>query len=261
MYETAKEKLINFIKENFDIENKKIKHKLSHTFYVVENAEYIADALKLSKEDKEIAQLTALLHDFGRFYEARDLQSFREDLNKMDHAALGVQLLFEDNMIREFIKEDKYDKILEKAIANHSKYLLDSTDMTDQELLHAQIIRDADKLDSFRAKSIEDIYTMSNITEEEIISSSVSKNIYNDFLEEKTILSKDRKTGLDIWVSYIAFVFGLYFDVSLKYLKDKDYVNILFDKFTYQSDLAQKQMQELKNKANEYLNKKIENII
>ena len=83
MYNYAKEKLILFIKETFDINDDKVKHKLQHTFYVVDNAEYLSKKLGLSAEEIELAKLIALFHDFGRFYEARDYQSFREDLHKM----------------------------------------------------------------------------------------------------------------------------------------------------------------------------------
>ena len=96
---------------------------------------------------------------------------------------------------------------------------------------------------------------MANITEEDIENSVVSDNIYNDFMNEKTILSKDRKTGLDIWVSYIAFIFGLYYDVSLKFIKDNNYINILVNRFNYKNEFAQKQMLEIRNKANSYLDK------
>jgi len=253
MYNQAKEKLVSFIKKEFKIDDAKIEHKLQHTLYVVDNAEYLSKKLNLDEKNLELAKLIALFHDFGRFYEARDYKSFRENINKMDHATLGVEVLFNDNLIRKFLENNKYDTIIKKAIGNHSKYQLDTTNMTENEILHCKIIRDADKLDSFRAKTISDIYTMANITKEDIESSIVSDNIYADFMNEKTILSKDRKTGLDIWVSYIAFIFGLYFKESLDLVKEKDYVNILIDRFDYKNDTAKKQMEEIRKKANNYL--------
>lgn len=253
MYNQAKEKLISFIQKNFKMDDVKVEHKLEHTFYVVDNAEYLSKKLNLDAEGIELAKLIALFHDFGRFYEAREYKSFREDINKMDHATLGVEILFNDNLIREFLDENKYDTIMKKTIGNHSKYQLDTTGMTENEILYCKIIRDADKLDSFRAKTVSDIYTMANITEEDIENSEVSENIYADFMKEKTILSKDRKTGLDIWVSYIAFIFGLYFRESLELVKEKNYVNILVDRFNYKNDIAKKQMEEIRIKANNYL--------
>lgn len=254
MFEEAKYKMIEYIKTNFDVSDDKIDHKLEHTFYVINNSEYLAGKLNLNIEETEIAKLIALFHDFGRFYEARDYKSFREDLNNMDHASIGVKVLFDENLIREFITDSKYDVIMRKAIGNHSKYILDTTDMTEEEVLQSKLIRDADKLDSFRAKSECDIYTMSDVRKEDIENSIVSDNIYNDFMNEKTILSKDRKTALDIWVSYIAFVFGLYFKESIDVVKKNNYTNILIDRFDYKNEVAKKQMEDIRHKVNKYIN-------
>ena len=230
-------------------------HKVKHTYQVVNNAKYICEDTQLSDEDKDLAMVIALLHDIGRFDQAKQMNTFREDIIKYDHATLGVKLLFEQNEIRNFIETSKFDEIIKKAIGNHSKYILDETNMTDKELLHSKILRDADKIDSFRAKTTDDIYTMANITEKDIEESKITDKVYNDFMNEKTILSKDRKAGIDIWVSYIAFVFGLYFNSSLKLIKEKNYVNKLFNRFSYKND--DEKMSLLKDKANNYLNYKL----
>lgn len=225
MYDYAKEKFLQFINSNFDINDKKIEHKLNHTFHVVDNAIYICNKMNLSNEDKNIAMIIALLHDIGRFEQAKEFKSFREDITNFDHATLGTKILFEKNLIRTFLTDEQYDSIIKVAIANHSKYELETNMMSEREIMHSKIIRDADKLDSFRAKKEDDIYVMANITKEEVENSLISDNIFEDIMNEKTILSKSRKTAIDIWISYIAFVFGLYFDVSLEYIKEKNYIN------------------------------------
>ena len=96
---------------------------------------------------------------------------------------------------------------------------------------------------------------MANIYPEDIENSKITEKIYNDFMGEKTILSKDRKTGIDIWISYIAFLFGLEFKCSYELIKEKDYVNKLFDRFNYK--LENKKMNILREKALRYLNSKI----
>ena len=253
MYKEARKRLLAFLEKTFDMNDAKVKHKLSHTFFVVENSIYLANKLGLSDEDVELAKLIALFHDFGRFYEARDYKSFREELIKMDHASLSVKLLFDDGLIREFISDNKYDSVMRTAIGEHSKYLLDTSGMSKEEELHSKLIRDADKLDTLRSKIVSDIYTMANITEDDIINSTVSDNIFNDFMNKKTILSSDRKTGLDIWVSYIAFIFGLYFKESLDLVREKGYIDALIDRFNYSSETARKQMEMIRKKSHEYL--------
>lgn len=257
MFEQTKEKFLEFIKANFDLNDPKISHKLSHTFFVVNNAEYICLKKDLNSETIELAKLIALFHDFGRFYEAREYKSFREDLIKMDHASIGTKVLFEEGLIRHFVSDSKYDKTMKLAISHHNKYKLDITGLTDEEILHSKIIRDADKIDSFRNKAITDIFIMSNITKEELENSLISDKIYNDFMQEKAILDTERKTALDVWVSYIAFIFDIYFPVSLNYIKEKNYINILVDKYNYQLPEAKKQMENIRNKANSFLENNI----
>ena len=253
MFEYAKDKFIDFINTNYDISDNKSKHKLNHTFHVVDNSKYLCDKLNLDDETKEIAMIIALLHDIGRFYQAKELQNFREDINNYDHATIGIKILFENNLIRKFIKNKKYDEIIKSAIANHNKYIVDFENMNNMQALHSKLIRDADKLDSFRAKYEEDIYTMANITKEEIENSLISDNILNSFMNEKTILSKDRKTPIDIWISYIAFIYGLYFKESLLYIKENNYVNKLIDRFNYELDDTKEKIEKIRNKGNKYI--------
>lgn len=251
MFECAKYNFENYIKDNYDITNNKIAHKLNHTYHVVDNAKEICIDMNIDNKDVELAMIIALLHDIGRFEQVIEKNSFREDIINFDHAELGIKLLFDDNLIRNFIKEEEYDSIIKKAILNHNKYVLDISDMNELEVLHCKIIRDADKIDSFRAKSEEDIFVMANMTKEDIENSYITDQVFNDFMNGKTILSKDRKTGIDIWVSYIAFIFGLEFNSSLKIIKEKDYINILFNRFNYKYE--KDKMNILKNKAIEYL--------
>lgn len=247
-----KKYFIDFVNNNYDINNDKIKHKLNHTFNVVKNALIISLDLGLSKEDLYIALLVALLHDIGRFDQAINMQSFREDIKKYDHALLGSILLFDNNEIINYTDDKNIYDIIKYAIINHSKYQVDYEKYTEQEKTHIKIIRDADKLDSFRAKYEEDIYTMANITTEDIEKSYISDKVYNDFLNHKTILSSDRNNGLDMWISYIAFVFDLNFDCSLKIIYNNDYINKLFDKYNY---VDKDKINKLKEDALKYIKK------
>lgn len=255
MYISANKYFNNFINHNFDMNDEKILHKIKHTYQVVNNAKYICEKLNLDELNTDIAMVIALLHDIGRFTQAKEMKTFREDITSFDHATLGVKWLFEKNEIRNFVSSNEYDEIIEKAISNHSKYILDESELSDKEILHCKIIRDADKIDSFRAKTEDDIYTMANIHVEDIENSKITDKIYRDFMNEKTILSKDRKTGIDIWISYIAFIFGLEFKCSYQLIKEKDYINKLFDRFEYKLDATK--MNELRIKALNYLDQKI----
>ena len=108
---------------NYDRTDDKIHLKEVHTFCVVDAADAICRGEGLSEEDHQLALLIALLHDIGRFEQLKAFHSFQDSL--FDHAKFGVKVLFEDGMIRQFIKDSQYDSIIKKAIAYHSLYSLD----------------------------------------------------------------------------------------------------------------------------------------
>ena len=87
----------------------------------------------MDKENIELAKIIALLHDIGRFEQIKGFKEF--DDTKIEHAEFGVKVLFKDNLIRKFIKEEKYDNIIQKAIYNHNKYKIEEN-LNDIELLH-----------------------------------------------------------------------------------------------------------------------------
>jgi putative nucleotidyltransferase with HDIG domain len=254
-FKKAKKRFEKFINDNFDIGDEKVSHKVIHTYAVIDMAEYIARDLNLDEENIELAKMIALLHDIGRFEQAKEFNNFR-DYETLDHAQLGVKILFDNNLIREFIVEDKYDEVIKISILNHNKYKLDESDMSDIEKLHSKLLRDADKTDSFRVKSIDDVYTMANITQEDIETSLISDNIYNDFMSKRTIVSKERKTAVDIWVSYIAFIFDYNFNSGLKYIKDKNYINVLIDRFSYKEKDTKEKMESIRNFAIDFINER-----
>ena len=90
--------------------------------------------------------------------------------------------------------------------------------------------------------------------------SYVSDKIYNEFMKKKTIVSKERETTLDMWVSYLAFVFDINFIPSLKYIKEKNYINILVDRLEYKKKETQKQMENIRLFANKYIEDRITSI-
>ena len=104
-YEIAKHYFEKFLKDNFDINDEKISHKINHTYNVVENTKYLCECLELDKKNTELAMIIALLHDIGRFDQAKEMKSFREDITNFDHATLGVKLLFEKGEIKNYMDD------------------------------------------------------------------------------------------------------------------------------------------------------------
>ena len=233
-FEQAKIAFKEYLKD-YDSQYGKIELKIRHTYGVVKASEYITSKLLLNKEDIELAKLIALLHDIGRFEQIKQFDCFIDNKN-IDHAELGNEILFEKNLIRKFIKDKQYDNIISKAILNHNKLAIENN-LNERELLHAKIIRDADKLDNFRVKSEEDFENIiDNANREELENSMISEKIFNDFMSSKVIISQDRKTYLDFWVSFIAFIFDFNFMPGLEYIKEKDYINTIVNRLDYKNE-------------------------
>lgn len=231
--------------------------KVVHTYHVVANASKLSKKLNLSEEDVQLAELIGLLHDIGRFEELNFLKQF--DSVGFDHASYGVKMLFEENLIREFLFDNQYDTFIKNAINNHSRLTIENN-LDERSLLHAKIIRDADKLDNFRVKKeekIEAIFPGKVKEKQEFENSTISDKVYISVLNRKCVDIKDRKTPLDYWICVLAFLFDLNFKESYEIVKENDFINVLIDRFHYQNSETKKQMEEIRTIMNDYIDSKV----
>ena len=231
--------------------------KVVHTYHVVDNAVMISKKQGLSEEDTNLAALIGILHDIGRFDELKNLKKFDSVGN--DHAMFASKILFEEGLITNFIDTDKYNNIIKKAIENHNKKQIEDG-LSDKELLHAKIIRDADKLDNYRVKQeekIENIFPGIVNSKEELENSLISDNVYNSVMKEECVDIKDRKYPLDYWICVLAFTFDLNFKETLSIVKENNYIDILIDRFNYNTN--KEKMSEIRNVLNDYIEKRLNN--
>lgn len=233
--------------------------KVVHTLNVVENAKIISKKMNLSEDDINLAQLIAYLHDLGRFEELNAFKGFDSVGN--DHALAASKILFDGNLIRDFISDTSYDYIIRKAIENHNKLFIEDG-LDDKELLHAKIIRDADKLDNFRVcveESIETRFPGKFSSIEEFNNSLISDKVYDSILNHECVAIHDRVYPLDYWLCVLAFIFDLSFDETFTIVKENDYINILIDKFNYNDKSTNEKMKTIRKELNSYIDGKINN--
>ena len=229
----------------FDFNNNLIKLKYYHTLMVTNISNIIASNLKLDKEDVYLATLIGLLHDIGRFEEAKKFNTFKD--TKMDHAMYGSKLLFKDNLIRNFIKDNKYDEIIKFAIENHNKYKIE--ECSDKKMLmFAKIIRDADKIDIFR------VIAENN---KNIFDCTPSKKVLEDFNNNMCINKKDIKNNADIIMSRLGFIYDINYVESLKVLKNTKNLDEFIDSIIV-DEKYKEQYKQLKNKIYNYIDERIE---
>lgn len=236
--------------DGYDRNDDKVHLKIVHTYGVTEYSRQIAERLNLPDEDRELAQLIGLLHDIGRFEQLKRFDSFEPDT--MDHASFGVQILFSEGMIRNFAGKDSWDGIIQTAIARHSDFRL--TGITDSRtLMHARIIRDADKLDNCRVKLEDTIETILGVSAAEVGKDSVSPEVMAQFGRKESILSSIRRTKMDYWLSYLAYFFDINYKVSWDIIREHDYVARLIARIPYSNPQAQVQMDEVRTILDAYM--------
>lgn len=244
----AKKAFKEYVKK-YNPEDEKIKIKIVHIEKVAENSKRIAQNLGLSQEDVELAELIGLLHDIGRFEQVRLYHTF-VDKDSINHGEYGAKILFEDGLIRNFIKDNKFDKIIKLAIVNHNRADIEE-DLTERERLHAKIIRDADKTDIFRILISGDkkaIWEKADLSDDKI-----SDEIYREFVEDKRINYKERKTSADILVSHFNYVYDLNFPETRKIIRDNKYIDKLYQRFKFNDTETMKRFNEIYRLSEEYI--------
>ena len=238
--------------QDYDLAYGKIELKIRHTYGVVNASEYIAKELSLDDENIELAKLIALLHDIGRFEQIKKFDCFIDNKN-VDHAVLGNEILFKNNLIRNFIKDAQYDNIISKAILNNNRLSIEDG-LTDKELLHAKIIRDADKTDNFRVKATDDFENIIDNASKEILENDIiSDNIFNNFMDSKIIVREDRKTYMDFWVSYIAFIFDFNYKAGLEYIQQMNYIDKIINRLDYKNIDTKQKMEKIRKHSIQYI--------
>lgn len=228
--------------DGYDRTDEKIQLKIVHTYGVVSCCEEIAHRMGLSEEDLMIAKLIGLLHDIGRFEQLKLYNSFEP--GTMNHAKYGARILFEDGMIREFVREDTWDDIIRTAIDRHSDFAIEGVEDA-RTLMHAKIIRDADKLDNCRVKLDEKIETMLEVSPEETGACAISDAVWQYCLEKKSILASVRKTPMDYWISYVAYFYDIYFKETMQIILERDYISRIVHRIPYSNKETAAKMEEL----------------
>ena len=210
----------------------KIKLKIDHTYRVAELCELIARDLKLDEYETDVAWLTGMLHDVGRFEQIKRYNTFN-DVQSVDHANFGADLLFKEGLIDTYVDgfhDDKYGIIVENAIRNHSAFRIDER-LDEYTVMFCNILRDADKVDIFRVNvdtPAEDIY---NVTTEELKNSQVSP---------------------EVMAGDIAVRFEVVYRICLQIANERGYLDKMMA-FESDNEVTGKQFEEIRAKLNEYV--------
>lgn len=240
----------NLYTQNYNFNIPEIELKYNHSFRVMNICENIAKSLELNEEKTNLAKLVGLLHDIARFEQFTKYHTF-SDSNSVDHGDLGAEILKNNNFIRKFIKDDKYDSIIIKAVKNHNKFRIE-TNLENEENLFAKIVRDADKIDIYY-ETITIFYQ--NEEKRKAIEIGTIDDDTMEKIRNKEILKKEKKEFkiIDRLLISLCFVFDLNYKYSFEFIEKNDYINKILNQFDFKDLKTKERIEEIKEIINNYI--------
>jgi len=225
---------LNYV-ATFDQTQLPIKRKREHTLRTANDARHIARELGLDKKNIELAYAIAMLHDIGRFTQWTLYKTF-SDLRSVDHGNLAVKILFEDGLVERFKLDKKLYPIIRFAVQNHNKFAIDTTDVPYIEgfdaLLHAQIIRDADKVDIARISTSDEVKDVQLVTADNV-TTGISPLVMQDVKNKQQARHINMRTKADSIIGSISFAYDLYTKPAKKIFIDNEYPIGIFEGFKF----------------------------
>ena len=239
--------------EHYNAQDEKVRLKIEHTYRVAELCEVIAQSLKLSAEETDLAWFIGLLHDVGRFEQLRQYGTFI-DAESVDHAKYGAAILFTEGRIRDYLEKDREDELIETAVACHNEYRIPEN-LDERTRQFCDIIRDADKIDILKVNvecPLEEIY---NVSSKELRSCQVTQEVMDSFEQKHAVLRSLKRAAVDHVVGHISLVYELVYPVSVKLVREQGYLEQLMN-FQSENPVTMQQFERIREKMGEYMERK-----
>lgn len=240
--------------DRYDLSDPKIKLKYDHTFRVAALCDDIAGSIGLKGEEKDLAWLSGVFHDIGRFEQVRRFGTF-QDGDSVNHAALSAELLFREGMVREYVADSSEDMLLEKAVCLHNAYKLPSS-LTGREWRYCTILRDADKVDILRVNCDTPVSEIYNLPEKQFETAAVTDAVYADIMAGQNVYRPHSKTAIDFLIGHMSFVFGLVYPESVRQMKEQGYLERIMHFPTKNPETEQK-LAEIRSFIHAYMDRRI----
>lgn len=203
--------------------------KKDHSFRVAKISEELAQSLELGKQNRRIAWLAGLFHDIGRFSQLVEYSTFN-DVNSANHAEVSVDVLKKEEILRKL--ECNEEELIYTAIRLHNKFELPKK-LSERELLHARLLRDADKLDIY--KVITDYYTVRNSSPNHTLTwdlprgTDVSPEVRKEALAGKLVTKKEVVSEMDVKIMQLSWVYDINFKPTFEYLLQNRFLEKIYN--------------------------------
>ncbi len=236
----------------YDPADPKVRLKIDHTYRVAALCDRIARAAGLPGPDRDLAWLCGMLHDIGRFEQTRRYGTF-SDARSVDHAALGVEILFDEGRLADFVDlpgpgsadlpgpaasradppglsapEADLPAAVRTVVGTHSAFRLpEGIDLRTRAL--CDVVRDADKIDILKAFRESDMVSVLDVSRRDLLESPLSQPVVDAFYGHRTVRRDERAWPADVVMSYPCFLFELAYTESLRIAASQGDVFALFE--------------------------------
>ena len=234
----------------YDITSSEIQLKIEHTYRVANLCDSIAKSIdELSEREENLCWLIGLLHDIGRFEQMKRYGTFL-DANSVDHAELGADLLFKENLLELFwskpithMSETTELDIIESAIRQHNKLKI-SDNIGKDKKVYCSIIRDADKIDIFRIS--QEIPYEVRMTKKSFDNDKPARDdVMKCVIEHRCVPRMKDGTVFESHIAGCAMAFELVFPRSIEIAREQGYIRQML-RYEPENEAQKEQMRELR---------------
>lgn len=235
MYETTNKTLLTVIKAWFkdyvkefysgdpDVQEN-IYLKEMHTIRVCEAILEIGNSLGLSEQDISLAELSALLHDIGRFEQYKKYGTF-SDFRSENHAELGAKVIRDSEILKDM--EPDISEMIIRLVRFHNCAVLPKGE-DDRFIFFLKLLRDADKIDIW--KVVTEYYENSGQKRNQSIELDLSNNpdisapVYQALMNRHVVNMSKLKTLNDFKMLQIGWVYDLNFPRTFEMVRENRFL-------------------------------------
>ena len=117
----------------------------------------------------------------------------------------------------------------------------------------------ADKLDNCRVKLEESMETLLGVDEKGVGEGVIAPKVWESCMAKESVLSSDRVSKVDYWISYIAQYYDINFPETYEIMREHDYVKRIMDRVPYALPETQEKMDILAAEMEKYMDERIRN--
>lgn len=225
--------------------------KSEHSLRVAENCRVVATEAGLGPAAVEEAAITGLFHDIGRFRQLAEYGTF-SDRKSVNHAELGAAILSSEPVLDTFDREVK-QRIID-AIRLHNVLVLPNG-LPEETMLHAKIIRDADKLDIcdilFHAWKRKELEKYPEIMFGISLDGPVSPEAESQIRNKQVISFANLRTLSDFFLTQLSWIYDINLAPTFRLIMERGLISNIAEALDGQDNIS-----DVLREAEEYVAKK-----